>query len=136
MTIHQRSWVKAVLASLLLVGSAAAQKHVSFPTQDGGLVYGDAYGEGARGVVLAHGGRFNKESWRSRREYLKRRDSTCWRSTFEVTVSLEVRASPIPSAPRSSSTYWPPSAICERRAPRQFLWLAEAWEVGPRPMPR
>ena len=40
-----------------------AQKTVSFPTEDGGLVYADVYGEGVRGVVLAHGGRFNKESW-------------------------------------------------------------------------
>jgi pimeloyl-ACP methyl ester carboxylesterase len=39
------------------------QEHVSFPTQDGGLVYADLYGNGERGVVLAHGGRFNKESW-------------------------------------------------------------------------
>lgn len=36
---------------------------VSFPTQDGGLVYANLYGKGDRGVVLAHGGRFNKESW-------------------------------------------------------------------------
>jgi pimeloyl-ACP methyl ester carboxylesterase len=36
---------------------------VSFPTQDEGVVYADLYGEGDRGVVLAHGGRFNKESW-------------------------------------------------------------------------
>jgi pimeloyl-ACP methyl ester carboxylesterase len=41
----------------------AAQEHVSFSTEDGGLVFGDLYGKGDRGVVLAHGGRFNKESW-------------------------------------------------------------------------
>ena len=63
MIIDQKSRIGAVLVSLLLAGSAAAQKHVSFPTQDGGLVYADVYGEGPRGVVLAHGGRFNKESW-------------------------------------------------------------------------
>ena len=40
-----------------------AQQHLSFPTQDGGRVYADMYGKGDRGVVLAHGGRFNKESW-------------------------------------------------------------------------
>jgi len=40
-----------------------AQQSVSFPTQDGGLVYADMYGKGDHGVVLAHGGRFNKESW-------------------------------------------------------------------------
>lgn len=43
--------------------SAAAQELVSFPTQDGGLLYADLYGEGDRGVVLAHGGRFDKGSW-------------------------------------------------------------------------
>ena len=42
---------------------AIAQESVSFPTPDGGVVYADAYGEGDRGVVLAHGGRFTKESW-------------------------------------------------------------------------
>ena len=36
---------------------------VSFPTSDGGLIYADAYGTGDKGVVLVHGGRFNKASW-------------------------------------------------------------------------
>jgi pimeloyl-ACP methyl ester carboxylesterase len=52
-----------LMVVLLVAGAAAAQKTVSFPTEDGGLVYADVYGEGVRGVVLAHGGRFNKESW-------------------------------------------------------------------------
>lgn len=51
------------MVALLLSADAAAQKTVSFPTEDGGLVYADIYGQGDRGVVLAHGGRFNKESW-------------------------------------------------------------------------
>jgi pimeloyl-ACP methyl ester carboxylesterase len=47
----------------------AAQKTITFPTEDGGKVCADLYGPGsrdgqARAVVLAHGGRFNKESWR------------------------------------------------------------------------
>ena len=36
---------------------------VSFQTKDGGLIYANLYGNGKKGVVLAHGGRFNKESW-------------------------------------------------------------------------
>jgi pimeloyl-ACP methyl ester carboxylesterase len=52
-----------VLTAAALAGVAAAQEHVSFPTQDGGVVYADVYGKGNRGVVLAHGARFNKESW-------------------------------------------------------------------------
>lgn len=51
------------MATLVLAGPTAAQERVSFPTQDGGLVYADMYGKGDHGVVLAHGGRFNKESW-------------------------------------------------------------------------
>jgi pimeloyl-ACP methyl ester carboxylesterase len=52
-----------VIVALLLSAEAAAQKTVSFPTEDGGVVYADVYGEGDRAVVLAHGGQFNKESW-------------------------------------------------------------------------
>ncbi len=39
------------------------QELVSFPTEDGGLIRGDLYGQGDRAVLLAHGGRFTKESW-------------------------------------------------------------------------
>lgn len=49
----------AVLLSHIVI----AQRTVSFPTQDGGVVFADVYGTGERGVVLAHGGQFNKESW-------------------------------------------------------------------------
>ncbi len=54
---------RAIMMSAVLAGLSAAQERVSFPTQDGGLIYGDVYGKGDRGLVLAHGGRFNKESW-------------------------------------------------------------------------
>ena len=56
----------------------AAQKpelkvdHVSFATEDGGVVYADLYGSGEWGVVLAHGGRFTKESWQPQAESLVR----------------------------------------------------------------
>jgi pimeloyl-ACP methyl ester carboxylesterase len=58
-----RTLVLAVIVAFLLARGAAAQKIISFPTEDGGRVYADIYGEGDRGIVLAHGGRFNKESW-------------------------------------------------------------------------
>ena len=53
----------SLLVTLAAVKNVAAQPHVSFRTQDGGTVYADLYGKGGRGVVLAHGGPFNKESW-------------------------------------------------------------------------
>ena len=43
-----------IIVALLLSGDAAAQKTVSFPTDDRGIVYADAYGEGDTGIVLAH----------------------------------------------------------------------------------
>jgi pimeloyl-ACP methyl ester carboxylesterase len=52
-----------IFASLLLAQVACAQKTVSFPTEDGGVVFADLYGSGDKAVVLAHGGQFNKESW-------------------------------------------------------------------------
>ena len=48
---------------LLLTYIAAAQSTISFPTEDGGVIFADLYGSGERAVVLVHGGQFNKESW-------------------------------------------------------------------------
>ncbi len=47
----------------LVAGTAAAQETISFPTEDGGVVFADLYGSGTKAVVLAHGGQFNKQSW-------------------------------------------------------------------------
>ena len=48
---------------MLLAGVVAAQKTVSFSTEDGGTIFADLYGDGDRAVLLVHGGPFNKESW-------------------------------------------------------------------------
>jgi pimeloyl-ACP methyl ester carboxylesterase len=62
-----------ILAALVLsaAGFAGARKTVTFPTEDGGVIFADLYAplnspekaSTERGVVLAHGGQFNKESW-------------------------------------------------------------------------
>ena len=57
--------------ALLLASAASAQTTVSFPTEDGGVIYGNLYGKGDRGVVLAHGGKFNKESWSKQAQILE-----------------------------------------------------------------
>ena len=54
-----------------LAAVAPAQQAISFPAEDGGKVCADLYGHGARAVVLAHGGRFNKESWRPQANALR-----------------------------------------------------------------
>lgn len=55
--------LQAALVTLALAPIASAQQTISFPAEDGGRVCANLYGQGTRAVVLAHGGRFNKESW-------------------------------------------------------------------------
>ena len=69
--------VLAISVSAIAFGSAGGRQiasespeQVSFPTQDGGLIYANLYGKGDRGVVLAHGGRFTKESWEKQAQVL------------------------------------------------------------------
>jgi pimeloyl-ACP methyl ester carboxylesterase len=60
----------AFLVALVLAAVSYAQKAVAFPTSDGGAVSADSYGAGVHGVVLAHGGRFNKGSWEKQAQAL------------------------------------------------------------------
>jgi len=61
----------AVLAVLCYSLTASGQTSVSFPTEDGGVVFADLYGKGDLAIVLAHGGRFNKESWANQAQTLE-----------------------------------------------------------------
>ncbi len=62
---------RSVVVALVVAGLGASQTSVSFPDQDGRLIHhADKYGEGERGVVLAHGGQFNKESWTEKAQAL------------------------------------------------------------------
>ena len=66
-----RSAVVLLAAAIVLCpGLALAQERTSFSTQDNAVIYADLYGTGPRGVVLAHGGQFNKESWREQARVL------------------------------------------------------------------
>jgi pimeloyl-ACP methyl ester carboxylesterase len=59
-----------VMPLALVLTTLAAVQTISFPTEDGGRVCADLYGQGTHTVVLAHGGRFNKESWREQAQAL------------------------------------------------------------------
>jgi pimeloyl-ACP methyl ester carboxylesterase len=64
-------WLLLVLSAAAAV---AAPQVVSFPSDDGGRICAEMYAAGAsRGVVLAHGGRFHKESWRPQAQVLSSR---------------------------------------------------------------
>jgi len=51
--------------------SAEAQTKVSFNARDGWVITADVYGTGPRGLVLVHGGRLTKESWRTQAEQFR-----------------------------------------------------------------
>jgi len=55
---------------LTSTGEVPAQEAVTFTAPDGYRLHADLYGKGDRAVVLAHGGRFTKESWRKQAEIL------------------------------------------------------------------
>lgn len=64
--------LRALAAAFALMGPCAAQDQVSFQTPDGWTIHADLYGSGDRGVVLVHGGRFEKSSWAKQANVLVR----------------------------------------------------------------
>lgn len=82
---------------LFVAPLAVAQEHVSFATEDGGVVYRDIYGQGERGIVLAHGGPFNKESW-------ERQALVLMKAGFRV-LALDFRGYGQSRGPQSKSGY-------------------------------
>lgn len=63
--------LRALIFVLGLSTLTVAQHGITISTDDGGLVRADLYGRGTRAVVLAHGGRFSKESWRDQAKALE-----------------------------------------------------------------
>jgi pimeloyl-ACP methyl ester carboxylesterase len=62
-----------LVSSMLLFACAPADgalREINFDTSDGGRIHANLYGDGAHGVVLAHGAVFNKESWHEQAERL------------------------------------------------------------------
>lgn len=55
-----------------LTAALLAQSPITIRAADGGTVEADAYGSGERGVVLAHGGRFDRTSWKDQAQELAR----------------------------------------------------------------
>ena len=53
-----------LLALMALPAVALAQSSITIPVADGGTIAADIYGSGERGVILLHGGRFDRASWR------------------------------------------------------------------------
>jgi pimeloyl-ACP methyl ester carboxylesterase len=61
---------KLIVGLLTMTTLMAAPKEVSFATQDGGVVFADLYGTGDHGLVLAHGMKFDKASWKDQANHL------------------------------------------------------------------
>jgi dienelactone hydrolase len=65
----------AVVVWVVVAASTTwAQRTVTFPLVDGAAqVQGDLYGSGTRGLILAHGGRFDEKSWKPQAEEFARK---------------------------------------------------------------
>ncbi len=103
--------LRAIVATLLLTAIASAREHVSVSIRDGGLVHADLYGRGDRTVGLAHGGRFDKESWRKQAGELQRAGLRVLAIDFRGYGQSRTRARTTRSAPRGISTSSPPSEV-------------------------
>lgn len=67
------SVVGAVLAVVAAASAALGQRTVMFPLGDHSAeVQADLYGSGSRGLILAHGGRFDQKSWAPQAEEFAR----------------------------------------------------------------
>ena len=125
-----RSLIFMFVAMLLSGEATIAQKTVSFPTEDGGVVYANAFGKSDRAVVLAHGGQFNKESWDKQAHALVA-------AGFEV-LALDFRGYGKSKGPGDSDPISAPLYVdvlsaygfCEREARRPCRLLEPAWEDG------
>jgi pimeloyl-ACP methyl ester carboxylesterase len=63
-------------AALLVLGALVAQaapQSVAIPAPDGPAIQADVYGAGPRAVVLLHGGRFDRSSWKPQADRLVQR---------------------------------------------------------------
>jgi dienelactone hydrolase len=61
-----------MVLSLMAAALLATQSPIAIPAADGGTVPADVYGSGERGVVLAHGGRFDRTGWKDQAQELAR----------------------------------------------------------------
>lgn len=90
---RRRMRVGCLSSAVILMASplpAAAQSAVSIPAGDGGVISADIYGAGTRGVVLAHGGRFDRTSWRE--QALELADSGFLVIAIDFRAAVEARA--------------------------------------------
>ena len=60
---HPRLRLLLLTAFLFFSAGGNAQQPVAIPVPGSGAISADVYGTGDRGVVLAHGGRFDRSSW-------------------------------------------------------------------------
>jgi pimeloyl-ACP methyl ester carboxylesterase len=71
MKLRPLAGILFILVALLSSCNLLAQREISFPLPGQTVqIHGDIYGHGPRAVILAHGGRFGKESWKPQAQVL------------------------------------------------------------------
>ncbi|HLA11509.1 MAG TPA: hypothetical protein VJ023_13060 [Pyrinomonadaceae bacterium] len=103
--------------------AAEQPEQISFPTQDGGLIYANLYGTTERSVVLAHGGRFNKDSWEKQTRILVRGSAR----PLILTGCTLARSSWTPITKRLKSGNW---NLCLRERHRERALIVRLGRTG------
>jgi pimeloyl-ACP methyl ester carboxylesterase len=118
--------VRGILLAVVLAAGAApgvaAQadpSHVAFPTEDGGRIHADLYGRGTRGVVLAHGGRFDKGSWAAQARLLED-------AGYRV-LALDFRGYGESTGPGQDDPFWAPLHLDVLAAVRYLRAIGAEW---------
>ncbi len=71
MKLRSSAEVLFILVVLISSSNLFAQKEVTFPLPGQAVqIHSDLYGHGPRAIILAHGGRFGKESWKPQAQVL------------------------------------------------------------------
>lgn len=105
-----------VISCALFLITATAQRPVVIPVSAHEQIRGDVYGSGEDGIVLAHGGRFNKESWAPQARVLADAGFTVLAINFrgdrlnpDGTPSARGRTRTMPSMSLPQSTFFAPT---------------------------
>ena len=100
-------------------------REISYQTGDGGVIFGNLYGEGPHAVLLGHGAVFDKESWGFRWPGAWRRTVIgLWLSIFGAMENRKAaEAAGVGSTMTSSAEF----AISASRVRRGCLWSGRAW---------
>jgi hypothetical protein len=122
---------RAGIIAFLVAGLTSGQEPVSFATRDGWIIHGDLYGSGGRGIVLVHGGRFEKGCWQMQAQVMVKAGFRALAIDLRG-FGLSKEGSKSMRSDFGSPLDVPAADTCMRRAQGQCRLSERAWEATQR----